>query len=110
MTSRFLLIYGGRVLAAGEVAEIRELLCEIPRRIRMVSSNARSLASQLTTLASVEGVHLEDDELWVTTREPKELFGVLPELAAKLGVVVRELGSADESLDAVFEYLVGERS
>jgi len=44
----------------------------------------------------------------VMTREPRELFAMLPELTARTGVRVRELGSDDESLEAVFEYLVGD--
>jgi len=48
------------------------------------------------------------NELWVTTREPRELFALLPGLTAETGVSVRELGSDGESLDAVFEYLVGD--
>jgi len=108
MTARFLLIYGGRVLAAGEVQEIRGLLYEIPHRIRIVCDEARRLASHLASQQSVGGVEISGDVLWVTTREPRTLFALLPELAAQTGVVVRELGSLDESLDAVFEYLVGE--
>ena len=108
MTARFLLIYGGRVLAAGDVQEIRGLLYEIPHRIRIVCDGPRLLAGHLAGQASVEGLEISGDVLWVTTREPRVLFELLPELAARTGVVVRELGSLDESLDAVFEYLVGE--
>ena len=51
----------------------------------------------------------ERGELWVTTREPRSLFEVLPAPAShRASAGIRELGSEDESLDAVFEYLVGE--
>ena len=108
MTARFLLIYGGRVLAAGDVHEIRRLLYEIPHKIRIVCDGPRELAGHLAHQASVDGVQVDGNELWVTTREPRELFALLPELTKRTGVSVRELGSDDESLDAVFEYLVGE--
>lgn len=108
MTSRFLLIYGGRVLAAGDVQEVRSLLYEIPHRIRIKSDGPRDLAGRLARQPSVDGVHVDREELWVTTREPRQLFAELPELAAELGVAVHELGSDDESLDAVFEYLAGD--
>ncbi|MCP3919022.1 MAG: ABC transporter ATP-binding protein [bacterium] len=108
MTARFLLVYGGRVLAAGDVQEIRRLLYEIPHKIRIVCDGARELASHLTRQPSVDGVQIDANELWVTTREPRELFGLLPALTAETGVAVSELGSDDESLDAVFEYLVGD--
>ena len=109
MTSRFLLIYGGRVLAAGDVQEIRGLLYEIPHRIRIVCDRPRELARALAGEEVVDGVEFDaaKGELWVTTREPRGLFAVLPASAADVGVAIRELGSEDESLDAVFEYLVG---
>ena len=108
MTDRFLLIYGGRVLAAGDVQEIRRLLYEIPHKIRIVCDGPRELARHLVAQPSVDGVQMDADELWVTTRQPRELFAMLPGLTAEMGVTVRELGSDDESLDAVFEYLVGD--
>ncbi len=110
MTRRFLLIYGGRVLAAGDVQEIRRLLYEIPHRIRILCDRPRELAPHLAGRPAVDGVQTDDDrgELWVTTREPRELFAALPELSSTTGIAIREMGSEDESLDAVFEYLVGE--
>jgi ABC-2 type transport system ATP-binding protein len=102
MTNRFLLLYGGRVLAAGDIQEIRRLLYEIPHRIRIVCDRPRELAGHLAGQPSVDGVQLDADELWVTTREPRELFALLPALTATTGVSVREMGSDDESLDAVF--------
>ena len=108
MTRRFLLIYGGRVLAAGDVQEIRSLLFEIPHRIRIVSDRPRDLAQRLAGELAVDGVEVdgERDELWVTTRQPHDLFVALPDVASKAGIAIREFGSEDESLDAVFEYLV----
>ncbi len=112
MTSHFMLIYGGRVLAAGDVGEIRRLLYEIPHRIRIACDRPRELARHLAGEESVDGVQTDAErgELWITTREPRELFVALPELAARTGVAVHELGSEDDSLDAVFEYLVGDGS
>ncbi|MFT4538224.1 MAG: ABC-2 type transport system ATP-binding protein [Planctomycetota bacterium] len=108
MTNRFLLIYGGRVLAAGEVQEIRRLLYEIPHKIRIACDEPRALARHLAGQPAVDGVQMDTGELWVTTRKPRELFAMLPGLAAETGVHVHELGSDDESLDAVFAYLVGD--
>ncbi len=110
MTQRFLLIYGGRVLAAGDVQEIRRLLYEIPHRIRVACDRPGELARHLAGGDGVDGVQTDAErgELWITTREPRQLFAALPRLAAQTGVALRELGSEDESLDAVFEYLVGD--
>jgi len=110
MTRRFLLIYGGRVLAAGDVQEIRHLMYEVPHKIRIRCDQPRELARQLAGRAGLDGVQIDAErgELWVTTREPRDLFAALPGLAAETGTRIRELGSEDDSLDAVFEYLVGD--
>lgn len=108
MTPRFLLIYGGRVLAAGDKHEVRGLLYDIPHRIRVGCERPRELAAALLARVGIEGARVEDDSLWVETREPRALFEALPEVAAETGIGVRSLVSEDESLDAVFEYLVGE--
>lgn len=109
MTNRFLLVFGGRVLAAGDVQEIRALLYEIPHRIRIVCSRPRELARELAHRTTVDGVEFEpaNEVLWVTTRDPREVYQSLPACAKATGAAIREMGSEDESLDAVFEYLVG---
>ena len=85
------------------------LLFEIPHRIRIACDRPRELAGGLVTFSAVDGleVNAERGELWVTTRDPHRLFSLLPESASQTDVAISELGSEDESLDAVFEYLVG---
>ena len=110
MTNRFLLIFGGRVLAAGDVREVRDLLYEVPHRIRVVCDDPRALARGVAGEEAVRGVEVEAErgELWVTTREPRALLSSLPSIAQTANVKLLEFGSEDESLDAVFAYLVGE--
>ena len=110
---RELLPYEDEVETTGEVRpdlveQIRRLMFEIPHKIRIVCDEPRALAGHLAGHASVDGVQIDADQLWVTTREPRELFAMLPGLARDTGTLVREMGSDEESLDAVFEYLVGD--
>ena len=109
MTDQFLLIYSGRVLAAGHVREIRRLLHQIPHRVRIACDAPRALAQRLIGQPQVHGLSVDEErgELTVSTRAPLELFAALPGLAHDAGVSVREFASSDESLDAVFGYLVG---
>jgi ABC-2 type transport system ATP-binding protein len=108
MTKQFMLIFGGRVLAAGGIQEIRQLLYEIPHRIRIACDAPRVLAGHLVKQQGVDGVQIDGEELWVTTREPSELLSMLPRWSAESEVGLFELSSDDGSLDAVFEYLVEE--
>ena len=108
MTGRFVLIHGGRILEDGDVQEIRQRLLEIPHRIRVVCDRPQELVQQLVGRLSMDGLQtdLESGSVWVETTEPRELLALLPALAAEIRLGIREFGAEDESLDAVFEYLV----
>jgi len=108
MTSHFLLIYGGRILAAGNVREIRELMYQVPHRIRIVCDQPRRLAGALAGGEALEGLEIEpaSGRVFVSTLDPHALFATLPELALSEEIAISELASVDEGLDAVFEYLV----
>ncbi len=109
MTRRFLLIYGGRVLAAGDVLEIRRLLDAIPHHVRIVCDHPRALAQRLSAEPAVQGLEIDElrGMLRVISPDPRALFASLLGHATAAGVSLHELGSEDESLDAVFGYLVG---
>ena len=106
MTEDFLLIHSGRVLAAGNVHEIRGLMNDYPHRITLKAKDARGLARAVVRDLPVSGVNVDEaaGTLLVLTREPKLFYEGLTRLAAEGGV--REVVSQDDNLDAVFNYLV----
>jgi len=77
--------------------------------VRIACDAPRALARRLAGEAQVQGLIVDEEhgELVVTTRAPHALFAALPGHAHEAGVAVAELYSSDESLDAVFGYLVG---
>ncbi len=108
MTDEFVLIYGGRVLASGKVQEIRSLMNEFPHRITIRCDNARRLAQSLVRELPIDGVEIESErgELVVLTRDPGRFYAGLPDVVLEARVQVRELVSADDKLEAVFNYLM----
>jgi ABC-2 type transport system ATP-binding protein len=109
LTQRVVLIHRGRVVADGEVAEIRALLDEHPHRVRVRCTRPRALAGALLGEAALQVVGLElrgEDELVLETRAPGACFSALPGLLLREGGEVHELRAEDEDLDAVFRYLV----
>lgn len=108
MTDQFVLIYGGRVLASGRIREIRSLMNEFPHRITIRCSDARTLGQSLVRDLPIDGVEIDSDrgELVVLTTDPGAFYGGLPKIAAAEGVSVRELVSEDDTLEAVFNYLI----
>ena len=108
MTDEFVLIYGGRILASGRVREIRSLMNEFPHRITIRCDDPKRLAQNLVRELPIEGVEIESErgELVVLTRDPGTFYAGLPQVVLEARVQVRELVSADDKLEAVFNYLM----
>ncbi|MFW6169705.1 MAG: ABC transporter ATP-binding protein [Planctomycetota bacterium] len=116
VTSSFLLIRGGRLLAFGPPEEIHGLLADMPNEIRVRCDNRPALACKLVESGLVESIRFveADQALLISTRSPAPIFEQLPAWLEELGVHAWELNSADDSLQQLFSSLMrmhrGERS
>ena len=106
MTRRVLLIHNGRVLAEGDVREIRELMDQHPHTVAIRAADPRALARQVVGLPSVVSLTFGAEGEWVTiqTARPDEFYGALQSVAVEAGI--SEMYSPDENLESVFRYLV----
>ena len=109
MTNNILLINNGRILAEGDVHEIRELIDEHPHNVYISCNKPRLLASILMEYEDVASVKLslEDGALIIETVRPDEFYSRLPGIVLENDLEVQELHSPDDNLQAVFQYLVG---
>lgn len=108
MTEEFVLIYGGRILASGNVHEIRGLMNEYPHRITLRCEDPRAAGHALLRDLPVSGVELDlaAGTVSVRTHDPKAFYEGLSAVVLEGGIKVREVVSQDDNLDAVFHYLV----
>jgi ABC-2 type transport system ATP-binding protein len=107
MTSNILLINQGRILAEGNVHQIRDLIDEHPHTVYIKAEQPRALARQFLAYDDVLSLKFEDDAVVVQTGRPDAFYARLTELAAsgELGTI-HEVTSPDDNLQAVFQYLV----
>jgi len=107
MTSNILLINQGRILAEGNVHQIRDLIDEHPHTVFVRADKTRELAREFLTDAQVLSLKFEDGGVVVQTGRPDVFYARLTELAAsgELGAI-HEVTSPDDNLAAVFQYLV----
>jgi len=107
MTSNILLINQGRILAEGNVHQIRDLIDEHPHTVFVRAENTRQLAREFLTDDQVLSLRFEDGGVVVQTGRPDAFYARLTELAAsgELGII-DEVTSPDDNLQAVFQYLV----
>ena len=107
MTSSILLINNGRILAEGDVHQIRELIDEHPHTVHVRAARPRDLARDFLTRDDVLSLKLEQGAIVVETSKPDSFYRYLTELAAdgRAGEIT-EVTSPDDNLQAVFKYLV----
>jgi len=107
MTANILLINNGRILAEGNVHQIRDLIDEHPHTVYVRTDDPRGLARAFLARADVISLRLEPGAVVVETGKPDEFYTSLTELVASGAAgTVEEVTSPDDNLQAVFKYLV----
>ena len=107
MTPNILLIHNGRILAEGNVHQIRALIDEHPHTVSIRAADPRALARRLLMEDDISSLRFEPGAVVVETPRPDAFYARLTELAASgEGGGIDEVTSPDDNLQAVFKYLV----
>jgi ABC-2 type transport system ATP-binding protein len=108
MTSNIVLLHQGRVLAHGDVYEIRDLIEDRARSVRLRCKQTHRLAARLLELGTVNAVRFTDDPqvLVVETQHADDFFAKMTQLGQDDGWEIDEVMPLDDDLQSVFEYLV----
>jgi ABC-2 type transport system ATP-binding protein len=107
MTSNILLINNGRILAEGNVHQIRELIDTHPHSVFIRAQDPKALARALLVEDGVISMRFEPGAVSIETARPDAFYARLTDMAAtgEAGVI-DEVTSPDDNLQAVFKYLV----
>ena len=107
MTSNMLLINNGRILAEGNVHQIRDLIDEHPHTVFVRAEDPRALGRHLLAEDDVLSLRFEEGAVIVETARPDAFYTRLTRMAASGEAgVIEEVTSPDDNLQAVFKYLV----
>jgi ABC-2 type transport system ATP-binding protein len=107
MTHRVLVLNHGRLMAHGDVEEIRNLLDRYPRTVRIETPQPRELGAALSQWPSVQGVEPEANALVVKTKQPAEFHAELQKFLVAKDIPFTSVTSPDDTVEAIFRYLVG---
>lgn len=108
LTRTVVLIHNGKAIASGDVHAIRALIDAHPHAVRIATSTPREVGAALTGLDHVVSVEFPAaEEVLVRTRKPDVFYRELPGIVVDRKLDVQGLESPDDSLEAVFRYLVG---
>ena len=107
MTSNVLLINNGRIIAEGDIHDIRALIDHHPHTVHIRAERPREVARECLSYDYVKSLRFEGDALVVETDQPDVFYSQVTALAAAetLGRI-DEVTSPDDNLAAVFGYLV----
>src|SRR5689334_543257 len=107
MTANILLINNGRILAEGNVHQIRDLIDTHPHTVSIRAERTRELAREFLSDDQVLSLRFEDGGVVVQTGRPDLFYSHITELAASESFgAIHEVTSPDDNLQAVFQYLV----
>jgi ABC-2 type transport system ATP-binding protein len=107
--SRILVIAQGRLVAEGAFADIRNLMDDRPRLLRIGTDQPRVLAAGLLTAGVVQGARVAESSVQVETSEAPAFRRAVAGVARRCGATLLEVVALDDDLESVFAYLVGRR-
>lgn len=108
MTPNIVLLNRGRLVAEGQIRDIRDLIDKHPHRIVLICDNYRKLAAKILEFEDVLGVDVMSKEggILVETNRPDAFYNRLADFSLADGTPIRQVYSDDDNLEAVFKYLV----
>src|SRR5688500_18969720 len=107
MTSNILLINNGRIVAEGNVHQIRDLIDTHPHTVFIRAQDPKMHARTLLADDGVISLRFEPGALVIETARPDAFYARLTDLAATgESGPIDEITSPDDNLQAVFKYLV----
>jgi len=107
VTEHLIMLHHGRLLAEGQLSEIRNLIDQKPRRATLRGRELTSLAARLLQEGSVSGLTMEgEDCLHLDTRDLPRLLQELQAVGAE--GCIENLTTDDQDLETVYDLLVGE--
>jgi ABC-2 type transport system ATP-binding protein len=108
LTQRIALMAHGRLVAHGEVGEIRDMLERYPRTVRVGTPQPRELGALIWQIPEVLSVEAPEGAVIVRSRQPQPFFAQLQDLLVGKSLEFTSVTSLDEDVESIFRYLVSE--
>jgi ABC-2 type transport system ATP-binding protein len=109
ISDQVILIANGMIVAEGKIRDVREEIHEHPSQFIIRCRNASRVAALLFNENHITEIRLNEDRmgLLVMTRDREALSRTIGRIALE-GYGIDSIIPADENVDALYEYLIGE--
>ncbi|HET6399322.1 MAG TPA: ABC transporter ATP-binding protein [Candidatus Thermoplasmatota archaeon] len=104
LTRDIAILHGGRIVARGNAAQVRDALSQVPSRVRLLTPVPRTVAADVAAWDDVEGVRLADAHVDVETRRLRDFLVRIHE-GPPAKWRLRGHRTLDADLDSVFRYV-----
>jgi len=104
------MVHGGSVVAEGQIRAVRGEITSQPIQVLVRCDRPQEIAARAFTLDHVVEAKLVDDgaSVLIRTRDADAFYASLTDMVIESGVTVETVLPADESVDAVYGYLIGQ--
>jgi ABC-2 type transport system ATP-binding protein len=111
ISDQVVLVSNGMIIAEGKIRDVREEIHEHPSQFMIRCENASRIAALLFNEGHVTEIRLNEDRkgLLVLTRDREAFSRALSRFTLE-GHRIDSVFPADENVDALYEYLIGERN
>lgn len=104
-----IMIHGGAIVAEGKIRDVRGEITSHPIQVLIRCDRPHAVAARLFELDHVvEARIVEGQGLLVRTRDAADFFTRFNRIVIDTGVIVETVVPADESVHAVYDYLIGD--
>jgi ABC-2 type transport system ATP-binding protein len=109
ISDQVILLSNGYVVAEGQIHDVRNEIQEHPAQILIRCNRPRELASKLIELEQAAEVRMHPDGLGllIKTRDADRFYLTLNRLVVQSGLDVESVAPADDDVNSVYEYLIG---
>ena len=109
ISDQVILIANGMIIAEGTIRDVREEIHEHPSQFIVRCRDASQVAALLFAEGHITEIRLNEDRmgLLVMTRDPEQFSRSISRIALE-GQKIDSVIPADENVDALYEYLIGE--
>ena len=109
MTTNIILINRGKLIAQGDIQSIRDSMDRFPLNVRIKAKDPRKVSQLLSDsdlVLSIQFSREQDDTLIIKTSRPDLFYTEFQKLVVTKKLDIHSIDSPDDSLDAIFRYLV----
>lgn len=110
LSDRVIFISNGYIVAEGEIEGVRSEVKEQPLQIYVRCDRPAEMGAEILRRTSLTEIQMHDDGggFHLRTRRADRLFALINDLVVEEDYRLEAIGPADENVQAVYQYLVGD--